>query len=189
MMARPGRQLAVAHFAQFTAQCLPRDGHPELLPDPLAQIEDPPTHDTVHGRNWPFLDHRRQRRTMRLIQAGRLAGRLAIDQAIRPGSIELYHPVADDLQRHATDPRRLGAACPVVDRRKRQEATRLPSMLALARGGSQRKGIKIRSKGKRHREPPAFANHRITSTPRRGIPRESHSQGLGISNFRGLLRS
>ena len=125
MMARSCRQLAIAHPSQFPAQCLPRDADPEFLPDPLAQIHNSPTHDTMHRRDRPVLDHRRQRRAMRVVQAGRLARRLAINQTVRSARIELHHPVADDLQRHAADPPRLGAGRPVVDRRKRRKTTRL----------------------------------------------------------------
>ena len=47
MMARSGGKLAVAHLTQFAAHGLFRDGDAELLEDPLAKIDDAPTHDAM----------------------------------------------------------------------------------------------------------------------------------------------
>jgi hypothetical protein len=38
-----------------------------------------------------------------------LPRRLSIDQAVRPMSVELENPIANDLKRHAADLGRLGA--------------------------------------------------------------------------------
>jgi hypothetical protein len=48
MMARPGREFAVAHGAEFAAQGLLGDPDAEFLENPLPQIDQPPTHDAVH---------------------------------------------------------------------------------------------------------------------------------------------
>src|SRR5437899_1889741 len=50
MMTRSGRQLAVAHRTQFPAQRLLGDADPEFLPDPLAQIDQPPAHNAINRR-------------------------------------------------------------------------------------------------------------------------------------------
>ena len=111
----------------------------------------------MHRGDRSGLDHRCQRCAVGVVQARRLARRLAVDQIVGPGLIELHHSVADDLKRHAPDPGRLGPGCPVIDRRERQKTTRMRSMLAPPRRRTQRRSIKIGSKGKRHGEPPAVA--------------------------------
>src|SRR4029077_1102480 len=57
VMARPCRELAVAHGAQLPAERLLGDRDAELLEDPLCQIDQPPTHHAVDCRNRPTLDH------------------------------------------------------------------------------------------------------------------------------------
>jgi hypothetical protein len=58
MMTRSGGQLAVAHGAQFPAQRLLGDADPELLPDPLAQIDQPPAHHAINRRGRASTFHR-----------------------------------------------------------------------------------------------------------------------------------
>ncbi len=82
MMTRAGGQLAVAHGTQFAAQGLLGDADPEFLPDPLAQIDQPPAHDTINRRDRAAFDRRLQRRAMGVVQLRGLAGRLAVDQPI-----------------------------------------------------------------------------------------------------------
>ena len=128
MMPRAGRELAIAHRAQLAAERLLGDADPELLAHPLAQIDQPPAHHAVDRRDRPALDDRGQGRPLRVVQARRLARRLAVDQAVRAVGIELQHPVAHGLQRHAADPRRLGPGGAVVDLRQRQQPPRLRRM-------------------------------------------------------------
>ena len=45
---------------------------------------------------------------MGVVQRRRLSRRLQIDQAVRPVSVELEHPIANDLKRHTAKLRRLG---------------------------------------------------------------------------------
>jgi hypothetical protein len=101
MMARAGREFAVAHGARFPAERLLGDRDPELLVQPLTKIDDPPAHDAVDRWRRPALDRRSQGGPVRVIEPGRLARRLAVDETIRPVRVELQHPVADDLKRHA----------------------------------------------------------------------------------------
>ena len=49
MMARTRRELAITHGAQFPAQRLLGHDDPELLEDPLAEIDDPPPDDLGIG--------------------------------------------------------------------------------------------------------------------------------------------
>ena len=81
MMARAGREFAIAHGAQFPAERLLGDRDPELLVQPLAKIDDPPAHDAMDRWRRPTLDDRGKRRPVRVIEPGRLPGAL---RSMRP---------------------------------------------------------------------------------------------------------
>jgi len=72
MMARASRKLAISHLAQHAAQRLLGHGDPELLENPLAKIDDPPSHDPMNRRDRSALKDRRQRRAMLVVQPRRL---------------------------------------------------------------------------------------------------------------------
>src|SRR4051794_9036382 len=95
----PARLIRQDKSPQLAAQGLLGDGDPELLPDPCDQIDQPPAHHAVDRRNRPLLDDGLQGRAMRVGEFRGLAGRLAVDQALGPMGVELYHPVPDDLHR------------------------------------------------------------------------------------------
>ena len=133
VIAWTGREFAVAHFAQFSAQGLHSDGEAELLKHPLRQIDQPPAHDAMDRRRRPLLDYFHQRRAVRVIEFWRLAGGLAIDQAIGALGVELHHPVAHDLHRHTADFCRLGAHGAVINRSEREKSSRLGRVLGLLR--------------------------------------------------------
>src|SRR5260370_16797158 len=105
MMARTSRELAIPHRAQHATQRLLGDDDPEFLEYPLAEIDDPPSHNPVNRRDRPALEDRRQRRAMRLVQPRRLSGRLAVDETVRPLRIESAHPAPNPLQPHPPHPR------------------------------------------------------------------------------------
>ena len=67
MMTRAGRELAIAHGAEFSAQRLLGDDDAEFLPNPLAKIDDPPSYDPVNGRDRTALDDRSQCGAMRVV--------------------------------------------------------------------------------------------------------------------------
>jgi hypothetical protein len=187
VMTRTSRQLAVAHGAQFAAQCLFGDHDVELLPNPLAQIDDPPAYDAVNGWDRTALDDRGQRRPMRIVQPRRLPGRLSIDQAVRPVSVELENPIANDLKRHAANLGRLGARGAFVNRRQSQKSPRLRSILRAFGGQSDRRSVKIIPERKSHGKPPGFATLNQLAADL-GSP-ESRPSGLGIMRpVRGYLR-
>jgi hypothetical protein len=71
MVARTGGKLAIAHGPKFPAQGLLGDGDLELLVQPLAEIDDPPTDDAVDRRRWPAFDHRSQGRPACAVEPGR----------------------------------------------------------------------------------------------------------------------
>jgi len=68
VVARTGRQLAVSHRPQFAAQRLLRHGDLMFLPEPLAEVDDPPAHHAMHGRDRAVLNHGSQRGAMLIIQ-------------------------------------------------------------------------------------------------------------------------
>src|SRR3954454_586108 len=82
--------------------------------------------------NGPLLDDGLQGRAMRIGELGGLPGRLAVDQALGPMGVELYHPVPHDLHRDPANPGRRGAGCSIVDRGQGQETPRLRAVLRLA---------------------------------------------------------
>jgi hypothetical protein len=183
MMARASRKLAISHLAQHAAQRLPGHDDAELLENPLTKIDDSPAHDPMNRRDRPAFQDRRQRRAMLAVQPRPLPWGLAVDQSVGPLRVELEHPVANDLKRHAADLGRLAARGPVVDRRKRQQSPRLRPVLRPFRRRAQRTRVKVTPKPnrRRHREPPAVRNGRIRIQAIRESHVESASTGLGIT--------
>ena len=169
-MTRPRRQLAKSHRAQLPAQRLFGDAHLELRPQPLAEINDAPSHHTVDRRNRPALKHRRQRRAVRLLEPGPLTRSFAVDQPVRTVRVELQHPIPDDLQGHPADLGSLRPARPVIDRGQSQQTTRLTRMPRSAGRPPQLRGVKIGPERDRHGEPPSFAmlnqNRTASGNPR-----------------------
>ena len=88
MVARPGRELAIAHGAQLPAERLLGDGDAELLEDPLRQIDQPPAHHAVNRRDRATLDHPGDRLALAIIELGGLAWRLAVQQTVRAPRVE-----------------------------------------------------------------------------------------------------
>src|SRR3954468_22655422 len=156
-MARTGRELAIVQGPQLTAQGLLGDRNAQLLPDPLDQIDQAPAHHPVDRRNGPLLDDGLQGRAMRVGEFRGLAGRLAVDQALGPMGVELYPPVAHDLQRDPADPGRLGAGCSIVDRGQGQKAPSLRAVLRRAGDRAQGGGVEVSPERNRHGEPPSLA--------------------------------
>ncbi len=109
VMAWARRQLAVSDGPQLAAERLLRDADLVFLPDPLAEIDDPPADHAVHRRDRAVLDHRRKRCALFVIEPRRLAGSLAVDQSwtVR---VEPQNPITHNLQRHPASRRRLRAA-------------------------------------------------------------------------------
>ena len=83
-MTGTSRELTISHGAQFPAQCLLGDDDAEFLDDPLAEVDDPPEHDAMHGRDRAALEYRGERRAVRAVKTRRMSGRPAINQPFRP---------------------------------------------------------------------------------------------------------
>jgi len=73
----------------------------ERLKHLLAEVDKPPTHHAMNGRNRAILHHASQGCAMLARQARRLTPRLAGDEPGGTMSVELHHPVPHDLKRHA----------------------------------------------------------------------------------------
>src|SRR5271166_2532778 len=157
---------ALSNFAATisAAQRLLGDDDAEFLVNPLAEIDDPPSHHAMNGGDRAALDDRGQRGSVRIVQPRRLSWRLAINQTVRPVRVELEHPIANDLKRHTANLRRLGASCPFVNRCQSQKPPCLRTILRSFRGGPDHLRVKIGPKRNGHGEPPLFAtlNHVAT---------------------------
>jgi hypothetical protein len=98
VVAWPRRELAIAHGPQFPAQGLFGDGDAEFLVEPLRQIDQPPAHHAMGGRDWAAIDHLRNGLALNIIELRWLARRLAVKQAGRAPCIKPEHPIPDDLK-------------------------------------------------------------------------------------------
>ncbi len=84
MMAGAGRELAIAHGAQFATQRLLGHDDTKRLPNPLTEIDDPPSRHAVYRRDRTALDDRGQRGAMLTLQSRRLSRSLAVDRSSGP---------------------------------------------------------------------------------------------------------
>ena len=125
MVARSGREFAVAHGAQLPAQRLFGDRDAEFLEDPLYQIDQPPAHHAVHRRDRATLDHTGDGLALHGIELGWVTRRLAIQETVRAARVEAQRPVTDDLQSDTADLRGLAPPRAVIDRRKSQKSAGL----------------------------------------------------------------
>ena len=150
---------------------------------PLAEIDDPPAHDAMHGRDRAPLEYRGERGAVRAVQTRPLSGRLAINQPFRSMGVELHHPIANDLERHPADLRRLGPARAFVNCRQRQQPPglrpigfdRLAEALTICASKSARSGMGMANT-------PA-ARHNLGSDTRRFTrsPHRGHAYRASVS--------
>ena len=87
---------------------------------PLDQIDHPPTHHPVDRRDRSTLDDLHQRPALGIVEDRGLAWSLPVKQAIGSTGIEPHHPVAHDLEGHATDFRSFAPTATVVNLRQCQ---------------------------------------------------------------------
>jgi hypothetical protein len=128
MMARTRRELAIAQRPQFAAQRGLAHRNPELIPDPLHQILQPPTHHAMDGRNRATLHQGHQGVPVAGLELAGIPRRLAVDQAFGSLGIEPHRPVAHRLQPDTADPRRPGPRAALIDLRQRQQPSTLPGV-------------------------------------------------------------
>ena len=129
-MARAGRELAIVHGPQLARQCLFGDRDPELLPEPLDQIDQAPAHHAVDGRNGTPIDDGLQSLSVLIGEPRRSPWCPAGPEALRSPRVEAQHPIAHDLQRHTANLSRFGPGGPIVDRRQSQKA---PGLIGIPR--------------------------------------------------------
>ncbi len=155
-MARSGRELAIAHGSQLMPEGLLADRQLELVPQPLGQVDDPPAHDTVSGRNRPRLDDLLQRAAVPVIEDRLRPRRLACRKPFRPIRVETHHPVPHDLPRHAANESRITSAATAQDRCNRQQTAHLRPILAAPGMRPNITSTQIIPKldRNRHRKPP-----------------------------------
>jgi len=141
----------------------------------------------VSRRDRPGFDHLHKGTAMLIVEAGRLARRLAVQQSSRPLGVEPDHPVTHNVTPHPAHRRRIGACAAGLDRRQRQKPSSLVGVLAAPRQPAEVAGIEVATQryGHRHGEPPQFATMSQTFALF-GIPRlalnESMSTQASISS-------
>jgi hypothetical protein len=125
VMARTGRELAVAHRPQDPAQGLLGNRHAVILGQDLGQIAEPPAYHAVSGGNRPLFDQRLEDVPLIGVQARTGPRGLAVDQPVRAIGVEGQDPVAHRLQPDPADLGRLRARAARRDHRQRQQAAGL----------------------------------------------------------------
>src|SRR5215471_10269147 len=78
VVARPGREFAVAHGPELPADCLLGDRDAEFLKYPLRQIDQPPAHHAVDRRDRTTFNHAGKCSAVAVVELGWLPRRLAV---------------------------------------------------------------------------------------------------------------
>lgn len=120
MMARSCREFAIAGTTKLTAQRLLADREPELVPDPLHQVDQSPPHYAMGCRDWSSFDNTQQRMPLLSAEQWQSTRHLAVDQTVRATHVEPHHSVVHDLKTDTADVGRLALAATVIDRRQRK---------------------------------------------------------------------
>jgi len=137
MVAWPRRELAEPHGAQLLAHRLLRDREPELLPQPLHQVDDAPANHAMHRRDRALLNDPMQRGALDFPEKRAAPRRLAVHQPFRTLGIEPKHPVAHRLQPDPADRRSFPPRASVINRRQGQEPASLSGILRRFRQSAQ----------------------------------------------------
>src|SRR5262249_53061081 len=118
VVARPGREFAVAHGPELPAECLLGDRDAEFLKYPLCQIDQPPAHHAVDRRDRTTFDHAGKCSAVAVVQLAWLPRPFPRRQTHRPACVKAYPPPPDDLKPAPADLRCLRACPTVIDYRK-----------------------------------------------------------------------
>src|SRR3954453_4659504 len=159
----------------------------EALGHDLLQVHPAPAHDSMNGALRAGFNDLRQLRQLLRREARRVAFRPAVLEPFGAPFIEAVDPVPQRLAVHATDPRGIGPAHPIQQRRKRQQTPTLVGVLAGRRKTPQLVGRKVRPHRHRCRHgtnPPAPWNQLTTE---REIASESERKAGGIRSVSSLL--
>lgn len=128
MMTGTRGKLAQAEASELTAHRRFAQRDLKLVKHPCDEIDDPPAHHAVHGRDRPPLDDLLQRAALRVVELGGIARRFAVDETFRTTGVEAQDPIANRLQTDPADPRRIRARAAVVNLRQGQKPARLTSI-------------------------------------------------------------
>jgi hypothetical protein len=120
---------------------------------PPAQIAQSPADNTMHRGDWSFFKPRFQGNQHLWCQAGFLSPAMTIHKAIRACRIETHYPVTDTLPVCPGKQGCLAARSAIINRRKCQQAARLPHIPASARKASQLRTVMIVTQGQRAAHP------------------------------------
>jgi hypothetical protein len=143
MMARPHRQLPIIQRAQFAAEDLLGDRHAIFVEHPLRQIDQPPAHDLIEPGDRTGLDLGDERAPLFVIELGGTPGGFVVRQPTRPLGVEPKHPIAKGLTPDPSQPGRVSPRAAVINRHKRQKASRDAPRLFRKSQGAKHRPVKI----------------------------------------------
>jgi len=115
----------------------------ELFEYPLRQILATPAHDTVNRRDRAASDDLGKSPALDVVELGRLARRLPVDQTIGAVPVETQNPVANNLQTNITDPRRIKTFATIVNLGQRKQPSALSGICRKPGQSTQNRTIKI----------------------------------------------
>ena len=118
----------------------------ELLPDPLGEIDQPPADHPMSRRDRPALDNPGQRSALPIVEFGRMARRLAVNQPSRYLGMEPQHPIPDHLQPDTADPRRIRTRAAIINLGQGEKAAAPCRILRSLGQSPQTRTIKVSRK-------------------------------------------
>ncbi len=123
-------------------------------------------------RDGPVLDGLCERLALRVVELGRLARRLAVNQPVRSIDIETQHPIPDHLKPDTADPRRIRARPAVINLGQGEKAAALSRILRRLGQAPQTRTIEVSPQSNRcsHGEPLRLIATLIQTFARLGIP-------------------
>ena len=172
MVARARRNFNKPQRPQLPAHArfLKRDA--KLFIYPKRQVLSTPAHYAVDCWDRPDFNNPRKGLPLCVIELGRLARRLAVNQTSWSLGVEPENPVADDLQPDSANPRRVLAPAAIVNLGQRKKPPALSPILRRLGQPTQNRPIKIIPQRNRstHGEPPNLFTILIQTFERLGIP-------------------
>jgi len=134
-MLRPGADMGEVQFGKQSGYAaLGIDDAKALLNHPL-QINSPPADNAVDGRIRAGFDNLAKLLHLPIIQHTPPPRAFAVCQTSHSFFVEPVDPIAQRLAVHAADPRRIGPAHPVINRRQSQQPAKL-ARIAIRPGQS-----------------------------------------------------
>ena len=178
VIPRTGGELPEPHPAQLAPERLPAERDLERVLQPAYEVAKPPAHDAMKLGLRPSSTAFASAARCSSFRSDGWPGGL---RSKRPVGVEAHHPIPDDLEPHAADPRGLRSARAVVDRQS-QQSSRLRRVPARPRKTAQIVSSMIRPQDNRlpHREPHSVLHGETRPANLRNPLRESASPGAGL---------